>query len=375
VVIDGAGAQSRLASLTGLRFVAAFLVFGFHVHITHLFANRSADRATGYIFGQGAIGVSFFFLLSGFVLTWSARPGDPARRFWRRRVAKVYPNHVVTAVGALFALAASGGALSLLTVFCNLLLVQAWVPQKTLYFGLNTPSWSLSCEMFFYLCFPLLIRAVDRLGAKRLWPATVLAMAAVCSMPLVSLALPAGLRDWFVFVAPPVRMLEFVIGILLARIVQTGRWIPYGVLPATGVAVVGYVVSGYLPGSFSDVAGTVIPLALLIPAVAVTDLRGSFSPLRSRVMVFLGETSYAFYMIHQLVIRFVEKAVGSHPRSTLAGVCLALGMLAVSLGSAWLLYRFVERPMMKRLAPRRAASRALAPMPPVANQAVAQSQP
>jgi peptidoglycan/LPS O-acetylase OafA/YrhL len=328
-------------------------VFGFHVHVTHLFTSRVVDRVDGYLFGQGAVGVSFFFLLSGFVLTWSARSGDRARQFWRRRVAKVYPNHVVTAVAAVLALAAGGAALSVLAVFGNLLLLQAWVPQENVYFGLNTPSWSLSCEMFFYLCFPLLVGAVDRLGARRLWPATVLTMAAVCAVPLVSLVLPAGLRYWFVYVAPPVRMLEFVIGILLARVVQAGRWIPLGVMPAAGLAVAGYVASGYLPGSFSYVAGTVIPLALLIPAIAVSDVRGLFSPLRSRVMVFLGETSYAFYLVHHLVIRFVYKAAGSHSWPIVAGIGLAVGMFATSLAGAWLLYRIVEQPFMRRLAPRR----------------------
>jgi peptidoglycan/LPS O-acetylase OafA/YrhL len=47
-----------------------------------------------------ATGVSFFFVLSGFVLTWSARPDDIATGFWRRRIARIYPVHLVTAGGA-----------------------------------------------------------------------------------------------------------------------------------------------------------------------------------------------------------------------------------------------------------------------------------
>jgi peptidoglycan/LPS O-acetylase OafA/YrhL len=340
-------------------------VFGFHVHVSHLFTNQTVDRVVGYAFGQGAVGVSFFFLLSGFVLTWSARPGDSARQFWRRRSAKVYPNHLVTAVGALLALAATGGAWSVVAVACNLTLVQAWVPSERVFFGLNTPSWSLSCEAFFYLCFPLLLRAVDRLPGGRLWAVAMTTMATVLAIPLISLALPAGLRYWFVYVAPPVRMLEFLVGILLARIVQTGRWIPLGVVPAAGLTVVGYVVSRHLPGSFSYVAGTVIPLALLIPAAAVADVRESFSPLRSRVMIFLGETSYAFYLVHHFVIRLIYKVVGSRPWPTFAAACLVAAMFAVSLAGAWLLYRLVERPMMRRLMPKRTPVPATASVPAI----------
>jgi peptidoglycan/LPS O-acetylase OafA/YrhL len=256
---------------------------------------------------------------------------------------------------ALIALIAFGGTVSAVAVVCNLLLVQAWVPSQSVFFGLNTPSWSLSCEALFYLCFPILLRAVDRLRVRWLWPMTILAMASVCLMPALALALPAGQRYWFVFVLPPVRMLEFLIGILLARVVRAGLWIPLAAVPAAGLAIVGYVGSGYLPGSFSYIAGTVVPLALLIPAVATTDLRGGYSILRSRTMVWLGEISFAFYLLHQLVIRFVYKAFGSRSWPTFGALCLIVAMLALALAASWLLYRVVEQPLMDRLAGRRTA--------------------
>ena len=90
-------APARLPSLTGLRFAAAFLVFGFHAHIEGIVAAGATRDVMDWVFGPGAAGVSFFFVLSGFVLTWSVRPGETAWRFWRRRIAKIYPNHAVTA--------------------------------------------------------------------------------------------------------------------------------------------------------------------------------------------------------------------------------------------------------------------------------------
>jgi peptidoglycan/LPS O-acetylase OafA/YrhL len=116
------------------------------------------------------------------------------------------------------------------------------------------------------------------------------------------------------------------------------------------MAVAAYVGSGYLPGGFSYVAGTVVPLALLIPAVATTDLRGSRSPLRWRAIVWLGEISFAFYLVHQLAIRFVQHGLGSRTWPAAEGLLLAAAMLALALASAAALYHFVERPMMTRLA-------------------------
>src|SRR5919107_1067497 len=80
-------ALPSLPSLTGLRWMAALLVFGLHVHNFGWFGG-TGGRLVSWAFGAGATGVSFFFVLSGFVLTWSARPRDRALAFWRRRVAR-----------------------------------------------------------------------------------------------------------------------------------------------------------------------------------------------------------------------------------------------------------------------------------------------
>jgi peptidoglycan/LPS O-acetylase OafA/YrhL len=46
------------------------------------------------------------------------------------------------------------------SALANVSLLHAWLPKMSVYFGLNSVTWSLSCELFFYLVFPLLIPAV-----------------------------------------------------------------------------------------------------------------------------------------------------------------------------------------------------------------------
>jgi peptidoglycan/LPS O-acetylase OafA/YrhL len=98
------------------------------------------------------------------------------------------------------------------------------------------------------------------------------------------------------------------------------------------------------------VAGTVVPLALLIPAVAAADLRGARSILRSRALIWLGEVSFAFYLVHQLAIRFVDRAAGDWLWSHAHPLVVGLLVLGLSLVASWALYRVVEVPMMARLA-------------------------
>jgi peptidoglycan/LPS O-acetylase OafA/YrhL len=345
-------APSRLPSLTGLRFVAAFLVFGFHVGVVGLVDTGAAGTATSFLFAQGAVGVSFFFILSGFVLTWSARTDDTVRRFWQRRFAKIYPNHLVTWVPALAVALVTGTGVTLTIALTNLLLVQAWIPDPRIYYGLNSVSWSLACEFFFYLLFPLLRRGLVRLSGRALWPAAIGALAVVWLIPLAVQPIPDRYHYWAIWLFPVARLPEFVAGMVLARIVQEGRWIPFGVLPASLFAVVSYLASAWLPDDLRIVAGTAVPLALLIAAVGAADAAGRPTPWRSRWAVWLGEVSYAFYLVHLLVLRLFAKAVGTS-HSAIVEIGLVLVALAVAVLGSWLLYICVERPGMRLLGPRR----------------------
>lgn len=347
--VPGRVSDDRLPSLTGLRFIAALAVFGFHINVQQLFADPGAASLVSRVFGQGAIGVSFFFILSGFVLTWSARPGATARRIWRRRAAKIFPNHLVTWMVGLAALAYTSHSIPFVDTLPGFLLLQAWIPVQDVYFAVNTPAWSLSCEAAFYAAFPFLLLAIRRVREDRLWSLAGVLVGTIILVPAIALTMSDGLAYWFVYVFPVTRALEFLLGMTLARIVKANRWIGLGLWPAIGLVVVGYALSDYLPGGFAYVSGTVIPLALVIPAAAVADLAGSPSPFRSRVFIWLGEVSFAFYLVHQIAMRLLDKILGDHTWSTAPGIAIALLMLAVSLFGAWLLYRIVERPVMRIL--------------------------
>ena len=78
-----------LGSLTGLRFVAALLVFGRHALL--LFAGTPVAGVASVVLLPASAGVSFFFVLSGFVLAWCHRSEDSPRSFYRRRFARIYP--------------------------------------------------------------------------------------------------------------------------------------------------------------------------------------------------------------------------------------------------------------------------------------------
>ncbi|GAA3082035.1 hypothetical protein GCM10020000_79970 [Streptomyces olivoverticillatus] len=187
-------------------------------------------------------------------------------------------------------------------------------------------------------------------------------MAVVFVLPLVALLLPAQplfvfaplWRLWFIYFFPPVRLLDLVLGCLMARIVRAGKWIPLGLGPSVLLAVAGYAVSLHTPTLYGSVAVTIVPLAFVISAAAASDLRDGRSPFRHKVMVWLGEISFAFYMVHHLIMRFAGGAFGLHSRWSTAGASgVVAAVLAASVLTSWLLYRCVESPAMRRFSGRK----------------------
>ncbi|MGX1546921.1 acyltransferase family protein, partial [Streptomyces adustus] len=343
-----------LPSLTGLRWVAALLVYGLHVRNAGYFGG-TGGRIMTWGFGPGGSGVSFFFVLSGFVLMWSARPADRAFAFWRRRIARVYPVHLVTATLAL--LMAYLGMFTMPTPrqgLANLLLVHSW--WRPWWQTLDPVSWSLACEAFFYALFPALAFVLRRLGAR--------GSAAVAGVSMLAvLALTAcDPHTWLgeqLYSLPAARLPEFVLGAAVARTVLLGRWRGPGLEASLALTIIGYFLVPQVTSGHPATACTLLGFALLIPAAAVADLRGLPSLWRHRRLVRLGEISFAFYMVHLLVVRAVRGLVGTNPRfGVTEGLAVTAGVFAVSLGLAWLLYEAVERPARRLLLRDRRRTRA-----------------
>ena len=352
---DATTPAPRLSSLTSLRWFAAFTVFGFHLSTSpEMTADPGVKRVLHVLFGSGAAGVTFFFILSGLVLTWSARPGDSPRAFWRRRAARVVPNHVVVWVGVLALLAAIGRPSPVGPGLSGLFLTQAWIPNKAYYFGGNTPAWSLSCEIAFYAAFPLLLPLLRRVPGRRLWLLAAGLPVVVALVPVVSLSMPADVAYWFVWVFPVPRALDFALGMVVAMMLKQGRWRGPGLLISGALVLACYATEPFVPDQWTWVAWMEVPFTLLIAAAASADIAGRGSWLRAPALIWLGEISFAFYLVHQPVIRFGAKVLGRHGSAPLI-ISGMVGIALVTVGVSWLLYRVVERPAERRLTRRRPA--------------------
>ena len=346
--------RDRLPSLTGLRFWAALLVVLYHLSREYRPLPWISPLAW-----YGRDGVTFFFVLSGFVLAWSyaGAAAVPARVFYWRRLVRIWPLHLLATGLAVAVTVALGAAVPLRGVLLSLPLLQAWA-RGTATAG-NPAAWSLSAEAWFYLLLPLLLPFLLRRGDRAL---AVLATAA-CGCGLLlwlgvgPVAAPA-LRGWLLDYFPLSRTPQFVLGAVAGIAVRRGRRSRVPV----GAAVAGLLLWHLLLirwhdavpdsrwyGPYSASQLLVAPLfALLIAAAAGRDLDGPRSRLGGPWMRRLGHWSFAWYLVHQSCLRLVLAAFGpprGH-REVLGGWLL---VLLLSLALAGALHTWVERPIESRL--------------------------
>ena len=341
--------RARLDSLTGLRFFAALVVLGFHYD--RLFFWRSpALRTAPKVFVQGGVGVSFFFILSGFVLAWSHRHGDTARSFLRRRLARIGPLHVGTWAWMIVITLLLGGWPGVPQAALSLSLLAPWSWWWSSHLTLNVPSWSLGCELFFYGLFPGLFAALTRArpGQRRLIGLSCVAGAVVAAALVNAAHLGAHVSVWIVYFLPPVRLLEFVLGMVLALEVAEGRLPRISLILATVVSAVAYLAAAQAPAAFQPVAVTIVPFALLVVAAAQADSSGRASVFRFRPLVTLGVWSFALYLAHWPVLGLISYPIhGTLDAGETA--LLGLGCLVVAVAVSGVLHGLVERPLESRL--------------------------
>ncbi len=357
---------SHLKPLTGLRFVAAMLVVVFHYGL------RTGEHFPS-LFSVGFVGVSFFFLLSGFILVYNyvdpeAHLRGTRRNFWVARFARIYPVY-------LFALLVAAGPFlwvhhslvsRAVTGITSLTLTQAWVPSPagTTWDG---PGWSLSAEAFFYLLFPACAIYIARLNRRRLY--LVLGIMWVAS---VALAIALGHLDptrgdfdhswsWerILNYDPLVRLPEFLMGVALGRLfadrvrhqgATTTRYASPAIwsLIALGSIVVTLSWAHVLPTDLIS-TGLFAPLfALLIYALAFS--KGPLAALLSTpAMVLLGEASYALYILHYPIWDWMNRVLSGHRTIHMGTLSVFTVYVVIVIGTSILSLRLIEQPARRAI--------------------------
>jgi peptidoglycan/LPS O-acetylase OafA/YrhL len=297
----------RIEALTPLRFIAAAVVVNFHFGL-------QGPNYHGF-FNAGPQMVSFFFVLSGFVLAIAYTDRMPGlKAYYLARSARILPVYFLALLSLLVFYLLIDISPNPLGLMLNMVLMQAWYPPLAL--SMNSPGWSLSIEAFFYLVFPLVLLLTCRSGwrisvlfsiALLFWLATqtVLSSALEASVNQSTAPMTAHWVNYF----PLSHLCSFTLGLVGGVWFRrrspgiSNPWLSTAFIVLAAALLV-FVLENqrlvYRTVGFKLAfkASFLSPLYLLL-IVAIATARGPIvDVLARRPLVFLGEISYSVYILH-----------------------------------------------------------------------------
>lgn len=347
-----------IPALTGLRAVAAWAVF------LHHYNPAPAGTLAYRLFAQGYVGVSIFFVLSGFLIQY--RYADKVRtgRAWswqsyaRNRLARVFPLYALVLIATVAVNVGMGRAMNWPLFGLNLTLLKGFFDDYK--FSGVAQSWSLTVEVCFYALAPLLFVGLRRWGA--LFLTAALTGLAILLWAVLSQTNGAGGSTGGFFGSLPFvlfytffgRAFEFVLGMALARRWQQERLPRLSFATVTGLVLVGGCI-GWQTGvptittdadtlfwSEVGIYNYLLPVGIVLFLAGLIRERTVLSGLLAQpILQALGLSSYAFYLIHVGILPKLLQKTGLAD----AGWVLFGWLMLIAYG----LYEGVEKPLNRWL--------------------------
>ncbi len=336
--------KPRIDPLTSIRFVAAILVVFYHIGGVKIPLVASFMSFAPYV-------ITFFFVLSGFVMTFVYyRPGAPFdfKHFWLARISRIYPIYLLSFLLACIHYADVLGKINAPEYFSAVLLLQGWFPRYALSF--NFVAWTLSVEIFFYFIFPFAIVLFRRLSLRTSIGFSTLFWIANQTVRQGLQHSGLDLHPNFLAYLPPFHLDSFLLGVVAGIwfLTRKERESPVSqkvnllfLLISLGVVII-YDRIGFVP-QMGSLNGLYAPLFVVIILTLALDRTRLAQWLSQRWLVVLGESSYALYALHGPLLFLFEdglKWLGVSPSPYL----LVFVYLPVTISLSIMAFRRIEWP-------------------------------
>ncbi len=293
-----------IKELSSLRFIFISLIFLHHIPLYN---------------GGGTLGVAFFFMLGGFSLTigYFKIVSDRSFSFCtyiNKRLTKFYPLHWLCLIVAIVRSFIGPHCMkfSFFALLPNALLLQSWFPSGEIYNSYNAISWYLSDTVFFALIFPFILKLIINTTTKqKIFSFIIIVLIYI----VLTLVMPTDYYIFYIF--PIVRLFDFLIGIYLAVTLLSlninyeksikNFALKYSLMLNFFIFI--FFITLILISIYSKPSIKIysaiywLPISTLIFLVTLKSKNGpGIKILKLPLLVKLGESSFSFYMIHQLCI-------------------------------------------------------------------------
>jgi peptidoglycan/LPS O-acetylase OafA/YrhL len=316
-----------ISSLTSLRFFAISIV------VLHHFRELIGWGPAG---GWGAIGVTFFFILSGFVITISncnIKNIFDAKIFLIKRLIRIYPLYIITFIISYFLIQKLHLKIdaSFLSAMANIFLIQSWIKSPDVHFSFNSLGWAVSTLFFFYLAFSI----IQLNFRKNVLIFSVACLFSLClSVYYLNVTSVGPLENhWLLHMFPLNRLFVFILGVFLAHFYMLVTCyvnnLPRGLFSFFEILCLVLIFDALFLSNFSafiyanipnisglkaSIARQMLDVYFITPFICSFFIfifsfeMGFFSKILSKkFFIFFGEVSFPIYLIHQIVFRYFSR--------------------------------------------------------------------
>lgn len=341
-----------IGSLQSLRFIFAIMIFLHHFTVD----------GEGLLYAGGPCGVSFFMILSGFVMSvgYDARVQQNSfdyKTFLKRRLIRVYPLHLLCLLGFIILSFSTLSVMGYVKLLPNLMLLQSWIPVFGYYFSGNAVSWCLSCMLFFYMVYPFLMKGFHKYSKHTLYR---MGLFIVLVYSLMLYTLPDSWTHPLLYISPIFRVVDFMLGILSYKLYCRLEAEEIGLklrnlsfttksfceLFLIFLLVLMIFISPDIPQRYVYASYWWLIMPIFIIIFTLVDISGGVisTILRNRVLQLFDEFSFSFYMIHQLAISFLNGCLHKLHLDISWEITLPVYFIIIVFGS-YLVYTYYEKPL------------------------------
>lgn len=340
--------NNHLLALNFFRFIAAILVVVYHMapknwHTKYWITNLGSEMVT------------FFFVLSGFVMIVSHynRNSESVFGFYRLRFARIYPIYLVVVLLLI------NSHTNIIDVFLSVFMLQAFVPGHSI--AINVPGWSLSVEAFFYLIFPLLLMFYRKISVAKVSFIVILSFGfALCLFKFFFKSFDHNSESYHELLNyfPLVHLCSFILGNYVGLMyLKCRNYTPSKVMSnIVSFAAVLWVVCDLKNSYSSHIYGleylnwsTIVysfSFALLIIGFAMCKNSFLTKLLQNKICIRLGDLSYSIYLLQSIAYGKIINQLLLFSDSDVIKLIVPLLLL---IGMSFFTFLYIEVPMKKFL--------------------------
>lgn len=290
-----------IKSLQGLRVISMLIIFMWHC---------------GYSNFKAGIPVTFFFILSGFLsyITYKDKKEESiviaSIDYCKIKLKRIYPIHLITfliSVPLRIKIILNNFGKEIIVMITHLLLIQSIIPITHFYFNYNESAWYVSTLMFCYLFTQILVKMINRIQNmnKNLFKSIFLLLVTlVVQTVLYKVFNNTKLSQWFLYISPFYRILDYFMGMLVGFIwINTRKDINFNknIMTIFEIFILSVISINYIP---SINIYCEVNIALLLVGVFVFSLEGGLLSkiLSNRIFIYFADFSFEFFLVHMPII-------------------------------------------------------------------------